>query len=210
MVAEVVLLGQARSFKVIKIIYQIICVGAIAWQCYVCYVNSCYVNERDPHGNHKAHTCNQYAYFSKYIQRPINLLSYLLGELILDDAHNSAGRLNIDALRLELGKGIHSNVLNLDGKNVTAIGQLSQLALVIELAIEDVLPTNNEGGRRVGTRRVQEGHGKIEPRCLERHHSTELSSSDASHAKGGRIGGNVATGHVGVEPSGVAMITVRV
>ena len=138
------------------------------------------------------------------------LLSYLLGELVLDDAHNSAGRLNIDALRLELGKGIHSDVLNLDGKNITTIGQLSQLALVIELALEDVLPTNNEGGRRVGTRRVQEGHGKVEPRCLERHHSTELSSSDASHAKGGRIGGNVATGHVGVEPSGVAMITVRV
>ena len=126
------------------------------------------------------------------------LLSYLLGELVLDDAHNSAGRLNIDALGLKLGKGIHSDVLNLDGKNITTIGQLSQLALVIELALEDVLPTNNEGGRRVGTRRVQEGHGKVEPRCLERHHSTELSSSDASDAKGGRIGGNVATGHVGV------------
>ena len=158
----------------------------------------------------KVHTCNRCACVSKYIQRPINLLSYLLGELVLDDAHNSAGRLNIDALRLELGKGIHSNVLNLDGKNVTAIGQLSQFALIIELALEDILPTNNEGGRRVGTRRVQEGHGKVEPRCLERHHSTELSSSDASHTKGGRIGGNVATGHVGIEPSGVAMITVRV
>ena len=56
----------------------------------------------------KAHTCNRYACVSKYIQRPITLLSYLLGELVLDDAHNSAGGLNIDALRLELGKGIHS------------------------------------------------------------------------------------------------------
>ena len=141
---------------------------------------------------------NQCVYISKYIQQPINLLSYLLGELVLDDAHNSAGRLNIDALRLELAKGIHSNVLNLDGKNVTAIGQLSQFPLIIELALEDILPTNNEGGRRIGTRRVQEGHGKVEPRCLERHHSTELSSSNASHAEGGRISGNVATGHVGV------------
>lgn len=148
---------------------------------------------------------NQCVYISKYIQQPINLLSYLLGELVLDDAHNSAGRLNIDALRLELAKGIHSNVLNLDGKNVTAIGQLSQLVLVIELALEDILPTNDKGGRRVGTRRVQEGHGKVEPRCLERHHPTELSSPYASHTKGGRIGGNIAAGHVWVKPTGVAM-----
>ena len=118
-----------------------------------------------------------------------------MGQLVLDDAHNSAGGLNIHALGLELGKGVNSDVLDLDGENVASIGQLSQLPFVVELALEDVLPTNDEGGRGVGTGRVQERHGKVEPRCLEGHHSTELPSSDASHAKGERIGGNVAGGH---------------
>lgn len=122
-------------------------------------------------------------------------LPHLLGQLVLDDAHNPAGGLNIHALGLELGKGINSDVLDLDGENVAATGQLSQLPLVVELALEDVLPANDEGGRGVGTGRVQERHGKVEPRCLEGHHSTELPSSDASHAKGERIGGNVAGGH---------------
>ena len=45
MVAEVVLLGQARTFKVIKIIYEMICVGAIDWH------NSCCLNERNAHDN---------------------------------------------------------------------------------------------------------------------------------------------------------------
>ena len=122
-------------------------------------------------------------------------LPHLLGQLVLDDAHNSAGGLNIHALGLELGKGVNSDVLDLDGKNIAAIGQLSQLPFVVQLALEDVLPTNDEGGGGVGTGRVQERHGKVEPRCLEGHHSTELPSSDASHAKGERIGGNVAGGH---------------
>lgn len=50
MVAEVVLLGQARTFKVIKIIYEMIGVGAIDWH-NSCFVNSCCVNERNAHGN---------------------------------------------------------------------------------------------------------------------------------------------------------------